>query len=310
MADILDGGGIRAAVAAAPGGSGTGRSPDYYLDEGSQWALRPGAAANPYAPVTPSNPNRPSGGPGNGRPDWSSLIQQMSAAARARADAMRNNAGASRRAAMQALAVKTGGLLGGFKDQYGDIDAATMALMESNQFSDTKMLQKNYTDSQAQLRRQLAARRALGSGETQYGLDSIDQQRGQAEYNLGNDYMGQVNQHLGQYSGALEQAYGIEQEGMQEAAMRAMALGQTGMYGGGGGGGGVNTNAEPFASSGYSYDPNSGGLQVREPYDYSRGSDIRYFTPNYGANPEGWNPEGSGWISPEGTRLDEEGRVR
>lgn len=262
---------------------------------------RPGTPVNTQAPTTPSRPSDPRG------TDWSQLMQQMEAwmKGNSSANAMRDQAAAARRAAIQQLAVKYGGLPQGFTDKFGDYDAATQALAEQNQFSDVKLLARRYAESKNQLARQLAARRALSSGETDYGYGQLDTSRAQNEYDLGNDFLGRINQELAMYGDRMNQAYGIEEQAAAAARMQALQLAALG----GGLSGAMDPNA-PWASSGYVYDPDAAGLQVREPYDYVRGSDIRYFTPNYGANSQGWIPDGSGWIAPDGTRLDEEGRVR
>lgn len=278
---------------------------DVFGREVAKTIPRPGTPVNTQAPTTPSRPSDPRG------TDWSQLMQQMEAwlKGNSSANAMRDQAAAARRAAIQQLAVKYGGLPQGFNDKFGDYDAATQALAEQNQFSDVKTLAKRYAESKDQFARQLAARRALSSGETDYGLGQIDTSRAQSEYDLGNDFLGRVNQELAMYGDRMNQAYSIEEQAAAAARMQALQLAQLGAGLSGGGFGGGDPNA-PWASSGYVYDPNNPGLQVKEPYDYVRGSDIRYFTPNYGANSQGWIPDGSGWIAPDGTRLDEEGRVR
>ena len=278
--------------------------------------LYPGATpAGPAPAVTPqADPRAPSGGGGGGGSyDWNSIMQQMASwlQGSSQANAMRDQAAAARRAAIQQLAVKYGGLPEGFQDKYGDYDAATQALAGQNQFADTKLLAKRYTDSQEQLKRQLAARRALSSGETGYGMDRLDTQKGIDEYNLGNEFLSGVNNQYAQFGDRMSQAYAIEAQAAQAARMEALQLmmlqsqGNVGSGGSGGVGGYTNYGSEfPITQSGID------NLLIKEPYDYVKGSDIRYLTPNYGGPTGGWISDGDGWIGPDGRRYDQEGRVR
>lgn len=99
-----------------------------------------------------------------------------------------NQAAARRRAALQALAVRYGGLGGGFKDAYGDIDSATLDLARGNQLSDTARLSRNYSQGVEAMKRALAARRGLQSGELTYGLQQADFARAASEYDLGQEF--------------------------------------------------------------------------------------------------------------------------
>ena len=280
--------------------------------------LAPGATqAAPPPPATGAAPTQDPRAYGSGGVDWNSLMQQMAGwlQGSSQANAMRDQAAATRRAAIQQLAIKYGGLPQGFSDKFGDYDAATADLAGKNQFADTKLLAKRYADSQVELKRQLAARRALSSGETGYGLDKLGYQQGVDEYNLGNDFMSNVNAQLAQYGDRMQMAYSIEQQAAQAARMEAlqlMAL-QSGLGGGGGGGGGGGDYYLPPGTYGSEFPITQSGvanLLIKEPYDYVKGSDIRYLTPNYGGPSAGWVDQGGGyWIGPDGRRYDQEGRV-
>ena len=285
--------------------------------------LYPGAtAAGPAPPVVASpnvDPRSGGGGGGGGSMDWNSIMQQMASwlQGSSQANAMRDQAAAARRASIQQLAIKYGGLPEGFQDKFGDYDAATAALAGKNQFADTKLLAKRYLDSQEQLKRQLAARRALSSGETGYGMDRLDTQKGIDEYNLGNEFLGGVNSQYAQYGDRMSQAYAIEAQAAQAARMEALQLmmlqSQSGGGFGGGGGGGGGDYYLPPGTYGSEFPITQSGIDnllIKEPYDYVKGSDIRYLTPNYGGPSAGWVQDGDGWIGPDGRRYDQEGRVR
>ena len=243
--------------------------------------------------------------------DWNSLMQSMSSwlSGSGQANAIRDQAAATRRAAIRQLAIKYGGLPQGFTDQYGDIDSETQRLMGENQYSDIKQLTKRFGESREQMLRQLAARRALGSGETQFGLDKLDYQRGSDEYNLGNQFFGGVNQALAGYGDRLQQAYAIEAEAAQQARMMALALmsQQASLPGGGGG---YTSGPQSYGSEFPLTETGIPGLIIKEPFDYVKNSDIRYLTPNWGGPSAGWSDAGGGtWIGPDGRRYDESGRV-
>lgn len=111
-----------------------------------------------------------------------------------------NQAAARRKAALQALAVRYGGLGGGFKDAYGDIDPATLDLAKGNQLSDTARLSRNYSQGVEAMKRALAARRGLQSGELTHGLQQADFARAASEYDLGQEFsnaaQGAINDYL------------------------------------------------------------------------------------------------------------------
>src|SRR5581483_6169703 len=99
-----------------------------------------------------------------------------------------DQADSARRAAVRALAVQYGGLPSGLADPYGDVDAGTLDLAKSNQFSDVANLARNYAQTVEGIKRSLAARGALQSSELAYGLDQANLGRGQAEYTMGQNF--------------------------------------------------------------------------------------------------------------------------
>ncbi len=168
-----------------------------------------GGAAS--APAT--NPNTVQSGPratprasiavGGFTPDYAALIKsdpgyQSYLAAGQQSVA---TAAAQRRAALQSLAIRYGGMPKGMRDQYGDIDAGTLELAGKNQFSDVAQLSRQHSQGVEAFKRALAARGALQSGDLGYGLDQAELGRGQAEYDLGNSFAnastGAVNEYVG-----------------------------------------------------------------------------------------------------------------
>jgi hypothetical protein len=145
-------------------------------------------------------------------------------------------AGSNRKAALQALAIRYGGLPSGFKDVYGDITEDVLGQARANPLSESSRLGKSYTDSVEAYKRQLAARNALQSGELGYGLGQIDYQRSADTYDLGQQFMDAAQGAVNQYGDALS---GLSAE--QIAAIRQAAsdvYGQGYRLGTGGGVGG------------------------------------------------------------------------
>lgn len=112
-----------------------------------------------------------------------------------------NQAAARRKAALQALAIRYGGLGGGFKDAYGDIDTPTLDLAKGNQFSDTARISRNYEQGVEAFKRALAARRGLQSGELGYGIGQADYARGASEYDIGQEFANAAQQTINDYLG-------------------------------------------------------------------------------------------------------------
>lgn len=128
-------------------------------------------------------------------------------------------AAAARRAALQKLAIQFGGLPQGLQDTYGDIDAGTLELAQKNEYSDTKRLQRSYAEGIEAFKRALAARGALQSGETGYGLSQADLSRGEREYDLSNQFanaaQGVVNDYVGVESSVRAREAGILAQAQQ-----------------------------------------------------------------------------------------------
>jgi hypothetical protein len=168
----------------------------------------PGPVGTASAPTPTPPPAAPAGSvqvsPGF-TPDWSNLIQNDSGylAAKAAADKAKNDAAAQRKQALQQAIIQYGGLPSGFADQYGDIDQATLDSAQQNQFSTLAQLAKGYAQNEEALRRGLAARGALQSGDLNYGEDQLQNAYGQQRYDAANAIGSQANQVYGAYTGVL-----------------------------------------------------------------------------------------------------------
>jgi hypothetical protein len=107
---------------------------------------------------------------------------------------------AQRAAAMRELIRQYGYIPPGFIDAYGDVRPEDIAAAQSNQFSTEAGIQQNYNIGVEQMRRALAARGMLQSGELGIGQSAQETARGQAESNAFNSLMGAVQQSLGEYT--------------------------------------------------------------------------------------------------------------
>lgn len=152
-----------------------------------------GSASAPFTPppqITSTTLPSMSISFGGYTPDYKALLEQDPGLIAARAGSAQSIAAASaaRQAAIRQLAMRYGGLPSGFKDTFGDIDPETLKQAQSNQFSDTANLQRNYSQGVEQFKRALAARGVLQSGDLDYGLNQADIARGQQEYDLGDQF--------------------------------------------------------------------------------------------------------------------------
>jgi hypothetical protein len=181
---------------------------------------RAGRGASPVAtPIAPAAPLPNIGLTPGYTPDFKSLIQADPAYISWANSSERsiNDAAAQRKAALQSLAIAYGGLPQGANDQYGDIDQATLDLAKNNQFSQVAQLQRSYDQGVEQLKKQLAARGALQSGDLGYGLDQADYQRGASEYDMGRQYGDQMGSIENSYVDAFNRATSGEADAIQAA---------------------------------------------------------------------------------------------
>lgn len=172
----------------------------------------PAASPTPTAsaPAIAPAPASPAGSltlPGY-TPDWNGLVTSDPTylSASANATNAQAQAAARRKQQLQQALIQYGGKLpAGFSDQYGDIDQATQDQASNNQFSTLANLARNYSKSEDQFKRSLAARGALQSGDLNYGEDQLQQAYGQQQYDAANAVGSQVNQALQGYTGTLGQ---------------------------------------------------------------------------------------------------------
>jgi hypothetical protein len=127
-----------------------------------------------------------------------------------------DQAAAQRRAALQALVVRYGGI-GGITDKYGDIDQTTRDLASKNQYSDVARLQRNYEQGVESFKRSLAARGGIQSGELKYGLDQAALARSTSDYDLAQEFSNAVQQAINGYLGVESSA----RQGLSEAVRGA-----------------------------------------------------------------------------------------
>ena len=114
-----------------------------------------------------------------------------------------NNAATNRSAAIKALAIQHGGLPQGFQDKYGDLTPEIGDLASHNQFSDIAQLQRQRDAGRESLVDSLAARGALHSGALLGGLNSLNTDYGQQEYNAGNAFADKYHQAVQDYANEL-----------------------------------------------------------------------------------------------------------
>jgi hypothetical protein len=196
-----------------------------FIDENGNWIaanppVRPGAVTvNPGGPI--SRPAAPVPGVGaipgsipigGYQPDYKALIAADPGyvAWKASSTSRLGTLASQRVAAIRALAVRQGGLPPGFKDAYGDIRPEDLAAAQSNQFSATNQIARNYQLGVNAMRSALAARGGLQSGELGYGQQQQDYSRAAAEYNSNNDFTNAFNQAVNDYSSGASGIYGEE----------------------------------------------------------------------------------------------------
>jgi len=141
-------------------------------------------------------------------PDYAGLIKSDPGylAGQFATQAAQATAAAQRKAALQQAIVRYGGgLPANFKDQYGDIDQATLDAAKGNQQSTLANLSTNYAQSEQQFLRQLAARGALQSGDLNYGEDQLQRGYAQQQYDAANAVGDQATGALNSYTGVLNQ---------------------------------------------------------------------------------------------------------
>lgn len=158
-------------------------------------------------------------------PDYNSLINNDPSLVAFRGNEAQSiaDAGTARQQAIRSLAVQYGGLPQGVNDLYGDIDQTTQDLAKNNQYSDTANLTKNYNDTVLGIKRSLAARGALQSGDLNYGLDQANTAKGQQSYTLGNNFSNALQMALNNYTGGVNSIKQQEADAIRQAGQNVYA---------------------------------------------------------------------------------------
>lgn len=190
-------------MATSFGGLSLGARDDAYTGVGTVGA----PTAPTGAPKVPTGPAQVQTFAGY-TPDYEALIKSDPSylAGQTAAAANQSTAAAQRKAALRNAIVRYGGALPpGFADQYGDIDADTLAAASGNKQSTLANLADNYQQSEQQFLRQLASRGALQSGDLNYGEDQLQKGYAQQQYDAGNAFSDTATGALGAYTGVLSQ---------------------------------------------------------------------------------------------------------
>lgn len=116
-----------------------------------------------------------------------------------------SNAATQRQAALRALVEQFGGLPAGFKDPYGDLTSGDLALAASNPYSTRANLARDYHTNVESMRKALAARGALHSGDLGYGQNQLDTQYGQQQYDAGQQFAQALQGAISSYTDAQAQ---------------------------------------------------------------------------------------------------------
>jgi hypothetical protein len=110
-----------------------------------------------------------------------------------------------------------GGIPTGFTDTYGDLTPADIQAGADNPYSDEAQLKRQYDLNGEQMKRGLAARGALHSGDLGFGQDQLDTQKGQSEYDLANQFSGALQGALGDYLNTVSGDNSARQQAVQAA---------------------------------------------------------------------------------------------
>lgn len=183
-------------------------------------------------------------------------------------------AASARKAALRALAMQYGGLAGGFQDTYGDLDAATLDIAKNNQFSDIARLNRNYTEGVTNVKRSLAARGGLQSGELGYGLDKQNLAKASGEYDMA--------QQFGNTAQSVINNYLATESASRRAEQDALLAAEANVY--------ANPANRPSEGTSASLDPN---WQSYSDVPIYIGPDSRKYKLDANGNPVEWTAPGA-----------------
>ena len=149
----------------------------------------------------PSAPAAPAG------PDYETQLQSDPNYLAWQTNSIHNlsDAATSRRAALRALVEQFGGLPSGFADRYGDLSSADLSLASANPYSIQAGLARTYHDNVENMRKALAARGALHSGDLGYSQSHLDTDYGQQQYDTGRQFASQLQDAINSYTNAQAQ---------------------------------------------------------------------------------------------------------
>lgn len=152
-------------------------------------------------------------------PDYTSGIQSDPNYMAWQTNSVRNlsDAATQRQAAIRALAEQYGGLPSGFHDPYGDLTSADINLASHNPYSTEADLARAYQTNVQGMRKALAARGALHSGDLGYSQNQLDTQYGQDQYDAGQQFAQQLQAAIDSYTGAQDQDRQAQQAAIAQA---------------------------------------------------------------------------------------------
>ena len=168
------------------------------------WLSNSQAAQGWHPAATPSTP---SASPTPAPNPYLSQIQSDPAYMAWQTNSIKNlsDAASSRQAAIRALVAQFGAMPKGFTDKYGDLTSADLALAAQNPYSTEASLKHTYDQNVTSMRKALAARGALHSGDLGYNQGNLDYGYGQDQYNAGQQFAQQLQAAIDAYTGAQAQ---------------------------------------------------------------------------------------------------------
>ena len=149
------------------------------------------------APPSPSSPSVPT------TPNYEALIQADPNYVAWQTNSVKNlsDAASTRQAAIRALVEQFGGMPAGFTDKYGDLAPADLSLASSNPYSTEATLARAHEQNVAAMRKALAARGALHSGDLGFNQNQIDTTYGSDQYNAAQQFAQQLQDAINAYTG-------------------------------------------------------------------------------------------------------------
>lgn len=164
----------------------------------------------PYVPGAPTTPTQAGGSSGSGsgssQDPYLSLIQSDPNYLAWQTNSVKDlsDAASARQASIRALIEQFGGMPSGFTDKYGDLTSADLSLASSNPYSTEAELKRTYDQNVSAMRKALAARGALHSGDLGFNQNQLDTNYGQAQYDAGQQFAQELQAAFNAYTSAQE----------------------------------------------------------------------------------------------------------